>query len=203
MVLSGFSGRTLVFSPNPSLRTPTAPLKSYVVVLSISGSCVVMSRRFSLNKTYIMFLFIFLSACASSVPKALIDNPGVVISNDGVNNQPAFKSVTFNRASTQVTLADKCLFKETGSHSVSIEGVYSVTAQSAYRSDSLRRSIPFQYGLSVSPRDGIYRFENIRFNEGQLGGPLFASEAIDADRAYTEMESIAGRVYACLAGSKN
>lgn len=151
-----------------------------------------------MNKKVVIFSFVFLSACANNVPKSLTDNPNVVITNEGLNNYPAFKSITFNHPDKKDKYAEKCLLKETGSAAVSIGDVYSTTAQGAYRSVSLRRSIPFQYNLSIIPGNGIYRFEQIRFNEGQLGGPLYASTSFNSEQAYNEMEAISKRVYDCL-----
>ncbi|MCK2046690.1 hypothetical protein [Chromohalobacter moromii] len=151
-----------------------------------------------MNKMVVLALIFALSGCAYTVPTSLKNNPNIVISDDGVNGQPAFKSIVFIRPSSSSSYVEQCLLKEAGGSVSLIREVYSVTGQSAYVSNSLRRSIPFQYSLSLRPEEGVYRFEKIRFNEDEVGGPLFASEAVDAEKAYAEMEAIVGRIQSCL-----
>lgn len=59
-------------------------------------------------------------------------------------------------------------------------------------------SIPFQYGLSFDSGKGSYVFKEVRFNEGKLGGPLYATESVNSEEAYKEMESLVGRIDECL-----
>lgn len=79
--------------------------------------------------------------------------------------------------------------------------IHSVTAQLAYRSNTMRRSIPFQYNLSFDNTEGSYVFKEVRFNEGQLGGPLYAIESLNSEEAYREMERLVDRINLCLMSS--
>lgn len=142
--------------------------------------------------------FLFVSGCSHKIPQFLADNPNVVISNDGLNNTPAFKILRFDRASSESGFIEQCMSRETGGNVVQIGNIYSVTGQLAYRASSMHGSIPFQYGLSFDGGRGSYVFKEVRFNEGKLGGPLYATESVNSEEAYREMESLVGRIDECL-----
>lgn len=140
----------------------------------------------------------FLTGCATKVSTDLTSNPNVVISNIGANNWPAFEQVRFSRSSTLETHAEACMQKITGTSPANIRDEYSVTAKTVYISEGMKRSIPFQYSLTLTPEEGTYLFEDIRIHEGELGGPLPAGNAFNGEQAYAQMESIVERIQDCL-----